>query len=51
MEQVKILISGANGKMGHAVAAAVSGREDCVVSAGVDLYTKQYADFPIFEKL
>ena len=25
MEQVKILISGANGKMGHAVAAAVSG--------------------------
>lgn len=51
MEQVKILISGANGKMGHAVAAAVSGREDCKVSAGVDLYTKQYADFPIFEKL
>ncbi len=51
MEQVKILISGANGKMGHAVAAAVSGREDCVVSAGVDLYTKQYANFPIFEKL
>ncbi len=51
MEQVKILISGANGKMGHAVAAAISGRTDCVVSAGVDLYTKQYADFPIFEKL
>ena len=51
MEQVKILISGANGKMGHAVAAAVSGREDCKVSAGVDLYTKPYADFPIFEKL
>lgn len=51
MEQVKILISGANGKMGHAVAAAISGREDCTVSAGVDLYTKQYADFPIFEKL
>ncbi len=51
MDQVKILISGANGKMGHAVAAAVSGREDCVVSAGVDLYTKQYAEFPIFSKL
>lgn len=51
MEQVKILISGANGKMGHAVAAAIAGREDCVVCAGVDLYTKQYADFPIFEKL
>ncbi len=51
MEQVKFLISGANGKMGHAVAAAISGRADCVVSAGVDLYTNQYADFPIFEKL
>lgn len=51
MDQVKILISGANGKMGHAVAAAIADREDCVVSAGVDLYTKQYADFPIFEKL
>ncbi len=51
MEQVKILISGANGKMGHAVAAAIASREDCVVCAGVDLYTKQYADFPIFEKL
>ncbi len=51
MDQVKILISGANGKMGHAVAAAISGREDCVVSAGVDLYTQQYADFPIYAKL
>ncbi len=51
MEQVKILISGANGKMGHAVASAVASREDCVVCAGVDLYTKQYAEFPIFEKL
>lgn len=47
MEQVKILISGANGKMGHAVAAAIAKREDCTVLAGVDLYTKQYADFPI----
>lgn len=46
---VNILISGASGKMGHAVAAAISGREDCKVCAGVDLYTKQYGDFPIFE--
>lgn len=48
MEQANILISGANGKMGHAVAAAISGREDCKVCAGVDLYTKQYAEFPIY---
>lgn len=51
MDQVKILISGANGKMGHAVAAAISGREDCVACCGVDLYTQQYGDFPIYEKL
>ncbi len=50
MEQVNILITGANGKMGHAVAAAISNREDCNVIAGVDLNTAQYADFPIYEK-
>ena len=49
MAQTKILISGASGKMGHAVAAAIAGREDCTVSAGVDLNTKQYAEFPIFD--
>jgi len=49
MAQTKILISGASGKMGHAVAAAISGREDCTVCAGVDLYTKQYGEFPIYE--
>ncbi len=48
MEQIKILISGASGKMGHAVAAAVSSREDCVISAGVDLRTESYADFKIY---
>lgn len=50
MEQIKILISGANGKMGHAVAAAAAGREDCRILAGVDLYTAQYGDFPIYAK-
>lgn len=48
-KQVKILISGASGKMGHAVATAISGRTDCVASAGVDLYTEQYADFEIYQ--
>ena len=48
MEKVKILISGASGKMGHAVAAAIAGREDCTVSAGVDIRTEPYGDFPIF---
>lgn len=50
MEQVKILISGASGKMGHAVAAAIAGREDCCVCAGVDTRTAQYGDFPIYTK-
>ena len=46
---INILISGANGKMGHAVANAIAGRTDCTVSCGVDLFTKQYAEFPIYE--
>ena len=49
MEQTKILISGASGKMGHAVSAAIAGRTDCVTYAGVDLHTESYADFPIYE--
>lgn len=49
MKQVKILISGASGKMGHAVAAAVSEREDCIISAGIDLKTDAYADFNIYQ--
>ena len=49
MEQTKILIVGANGKMGHAVAAAAGGREDCVICAGIDLNTKAYGDFPIYD--
>ena len=49
MGQTKILISGASGKMGHAVAAAIDGRDDCTVLAGIDLNTKQYGEFPIFD--
>ncbi len=48
MEKVKILISGASGKMGHAVAAAIAGREDCVTAAGVDIRTETYGGFPIY---
>lgn len=43
----KIAICGANGKMGHNVAACISERSDCKVVCGIDAYTKQYADFPI----
>ena len=42
-----IAICGANGKMGKTIYNCVQNREDCTVVAGIDLYTEQYADFPI----
>lgn len=45
-----IAICGANGKMGRTIYNCVSQREDCRVIAGIDLFTEQYADFPIVEK-
>ncbi len=45
----KIVICGANGKMGHTVANCINEREDCTVMGGIDAYTAQYADFPIVE--
>lgn len=50
MEQIKILISGASGKMGHAVADAAKEHADCVICAGIDLQTESYADFPIYSR-
>lgn len=44
---IKITICGANGKMGHNVAACIADRSDCTVIAGIDSYTKPYAEFPI----
>lgn len=43
----KIVVCGANGKMGRTIYRCVSEREDCRVIAGIDLNTEQYADFPI----
>ncbi|MDE5861700.1 MAG: 4-hydroxy-tetrahydrodipicolinate reductase, partial [Ruminococcus sp.] len=42
-----IAICGANGKMGKTIYNCIQNREDCKVVAGIDLYTEQYADFPI----
>lgn len=44
-----IAICGANGKMGKNVYNCIKDRDDCTVVAGVDVFTKQYADFPIVE--
>ncbi len=46
----KIIISGANGKMGRVISRCVDECEDCCVAAGFDLYTETYSDFPIFAK-
>lgn len=45
----RIVICGANGKMGKTIYNCVSEREDCKVVGGIDLYTEQYADFPIVD--
>lgn len=44
-----IAICGANGKMGKTVYNCTVDRSDCKVVAGIDLFTKQYADFPIVD--
>lgn len=43
-----VLISGANGKMGKAVAGIISERDDAAVVAGVDKYGDSEAGFPVF---
>ena len=45
-----IAICGANGKMGKTVYNCVKERENCKVVAGIDVFTEQYADFPIVSK-
>ncbi len=47
---INVIISGANGKMGKTVAGMLADMPDFSVCAGVDVYTAQYADFPIVEK-
>ncbi len=45
----KIVISGANGKMGKNVYNCVALRDDCIVTAGIDINTEKYADFEIYK--
>lgn len=46
----RIIISGANGKMGKVIANVISTRDDCEVVAGVDCNTTP-ADFPIYSNI
>lgn len=47
----KILLCGCNGKMGVAVQNFVAEREDCLISAGVDLSGNANKDFPVYHDL
>lgn len=43
----RIILCGANGKMGRVIQSVVNARDDCEIVAGVDLNTKS-SDFPIY---
>ena len=43
----KIILCGANGKMGHVIQSVVSGRDDCKIVAGVDINTES-CTFPVY---
>ncbi len=45
-----VILSGANGKMGKTVAGIIADMPSVSVCAGIDVYTKEYGDFPIVEK-
>lgn len=45
----KIVICGANGKMGKTIYNCISERKDCKVIGGIDLFIEPYADFPIVD--
>ena len=44
---VRIAITGANGRMGRAIAGLAANRDDCKVIAGIDINTQQTGDFPV----
>lgn len=47
----RIILSGANGAMGHEIAACISNRDDCKIVAGLDINTNVYSDFPIYSNV
>ena len=47
----KIVLCGACGKMGRAVADVISARDDCEIIAGVDLNPVKCSDFTIYAKV
>ena len=48
---IKILLSGANGKMGQAVTRAIEGYDNIKICAGFDINTESKSDFPVYDNL
>lgn len=46
---IRILLCGANGKMGHVIASCVAERGNMEIVAGIDLNIKTYDAFPIYK--
>ena len=47
----RIVITGACGKMGRVINDIVNTRDDCEITAGIDIAGEQYAGFPVYKKL
>lgn len=47
----RILLSGANGKMGNAVSRVVSDKKNVEIAAGYDINTAENAGFPVYDSL
>ena len=47
----KLIITGANGKMGKVIKSIVENRNDCEIVAGVDLNTDDNGAFPIYSSI
>ena len=47
MKQTKILLSGCGGRLGRAITARIADRDDCVITAGIDVNDVQAA-YPVF---
>lgn len=47
----RIIITGANGKMGKVLQSIIANREDCEIVAGVDLNTADNGVFPIYASI
>lgn len=48
---IKIIMHGANGKMGHTISKIVANDPDCEIVAGIDTNTEQFFDYPVYERM